>query len=380
VSSRSSTSRRVASAVLASLATATITVGPAHADEGTAQRSTALTRPRTITMPARSLDQSRFAAATPAPALPTFAHAFRYGTKTYTYAMVGTDPLGPAATTTIGSDLVPIAFRINGETIVPSDSVVTAVKASGLFHPRTFPGGNGQYADTFMRTQFWSWLQVKRGVVKNWHVNLANPITRPTLTLNVPADKGTVRVVKGVRVAVVDVDWFVAQAGVQAAVTAPSASRLTQLLAGSAVLCQPYSSTLAGCGIGGFHSLTHTTTGNHTYTFQDYLNPAVFGVKTGFTDLGPMSHELAEWMADPYLNNQVPGWTSPLAPQYGCVDALEPADPVVTSQITVGGQHYSDEAYLWWFAHSPSRGWMGRYTWFNSLTLLPRTCTPPPPA
>jgi len=374
--------RRVG-ATTAALATvalaASLTAGsPAQATD---TRTATLGAPRVVTLPASTMGTGpRTGAVAPvlAPSLTTFAHTFASGGKTYSYRMVGTDPLKAAATTTVATTLTSVSFVINGETVSPTWASYSAVLNSALFHPATLPGGKGQYGDLFMRTQFWAWLQTynPRGV-KNWHVNLAAPVTKPRITLTVPTGKGEVVTVRGVRVAVVDVTWF--DAAVRASVTAPAANVFTQLLAGNVVLCDPYSAaSLATCGIGGYHSAVSTATGAHTYSFQSYLAKGVFDASTGFVDLGPMSHELAEWLADPYVNNAVPGWKSPLAPQYGCLGALESGDPVVTSQIVVNGLHYQDEAYVWWFARRPSLSWLGRYTWFNALTKLSVACTPPP--
>ena len=114
--------------------------------------------------------------------------------------------------------------------------------------------------------------------------------------------------------------------------------------------------------------------GTHTYTYQSFLNPALFGSASGFTDIGPMSHELAEWLTDPYLDNRVPEWISPLAPQYGCMEDLESGDPVVGKFIRINTLAYQDEAYLAWFARSASTSWQNRYTWFDSFASVSPPC------
>ncbi|MBK8075649.1 MAG: hypothetical protein IPK24_08820 [Kineosporiaceae bacterium] len=302
-------------------------------------------------------------------ALPTFSNTFTWNGDLYPYRMVGRSPAGSAHTTALANTIVPIAVKASGVTIPTTASTVRAVTSSGLFTSRTFPGGTGQYGDVFMRTQFWSELN---GGTKNWHVVMAAPTVKPTITLTVPSGKGTIGTIGGVPVAMVDADWL--DTTLLPVVRAAKANVLTQLLTTNVVACAPYTVDLSACGIGGFHSAVTDPNGTHTYTYQSFLNPALFGSASGFTDIGPMSHELAEWLTDPYLDNRVPEWISPLAPQYGCMEDLESGDPVVGKFIRINTLAYQDEAYLAWFARSASTSWQNRYTWFDSFASVSPPC------
>ena len=84
-------------------------------------------------------------------------------------------------------------------------------------------------------------------------------------------------------------------------------------------------------------------------------------------DIHALSHEIAEWGDDPFVNNTVQPWLTPTAPQYGCTGILETGDPVVAigfakgtnsfeqganpdgSQSADGYYHPEDEAFLPWF-------------------------------
>ncbi len=77
-----------------------------------------------------------------------------------------------------------------------------------------------------------------------------------------------------------------------------------------------------------------------------------------------MSHEIAEWGDDPFVNNTVNPWLTPTAPQYGCSGYLETGDPVVAIGFTLprntyfqngayagdGYWHPEDEVLLPWFS------------------------------
>jgi hypothetical protein len=277
-----------------------------------------------------------------------------------------------ARTAAISNTITPIAFRFGTTVKAPSRAVLGAVRGSGLYKPQAFPGGRGQYGDVFMRTQFWKDL---RNGARAWHVLLRTPTVTPALKLTVPVNKGGVARVASGPVHLVDVAWF--DSKVQGAVAAGSPAALTQFLAADVVLCGRYDpADLSSCGIGGYHSAIRGKDGGvRTYSYQSWLSPRLFGVKSGFYGLAPMSHELAEWLANPYLTNEVPEWTEASNPQYGCSDELEVGDPLVGKVLRVNKQVYQDEAYLSYFAREkPSRAWAGRYTWFNSFKTYSSRC------
>ena len=53
-------------------------------------------------------------------------------------------------------------------------------------------------------------------------------------------------------------------------------------------------------------------------------------------DIHALSHEIAEWADDPFVNNTVEPWLTPTAPQYGCTGILETGDPVVDIGFAMG--------------------------------------------
>jgi hypothetical protein len=64
---------------------------------------------------------------------------------------------------------------------------------------------------------------------------------------------------------------------------------------------------------------------------QDYTSPTRTAPNPirGLADIHALSHEVSEWLDDPYVNNAVQPWKTPRAPQYGCTGVLETGDPVV---------------------------------------------------
>jgi hypothetical protein len=332
--------------------------------------------PRFTTLPVKKVSARRTSTrAEVVSKLQTFTRTFEYAPehKTYSYTMVGYDP-AVTGTAMIPNSITPIRFRFAGNKVqLPSSTTIKAVTRSGLYTPQAFPGGKGQYGDVFMRTQFSSSI---RNGKRNWHVKLAPPTVNQPLRLWVPSTKGgPARTTSGVGVWLVDITWF--DSALQSTIAEQSPAALTQFLGADVVLCGHYDpSDLTSCGIGGYHSATdETASGVWTYSYQSYLSRAVFGAESGFYGLAPMSHELAEWLANPYLENETPAWTEPSNPQYGCSSELEVGDPLVGTVLTVAKQIYQDEAYLAFFARQrPSTAWRGRYSWFGTFTTYSRRC------
>ena len=79
-------------------------------------------------------------------------------------------------------------------------------------------------------------------------------------------------------------------------------------------------------------------------------------------DATALSHEIGEWLDDPFITNRVPAWRSPIPTNpYGCYTYLEVADPLVIPRrvptTVVNGYHLSNLVYFSWFARqSPSIG------------------------
>jgi hypothetical protein len=85
-----------------------------------------------------------------------------------------------------------------------------------------------------------------------------------------------------------------------------------------------------------------------------------------------LSHEVSEWLHDPFAANAVPAWQSPLplaSAFYGCASLLETGDPLADIGFEVNGYQLQDEAFLSWFAHQvPSIGIKGQYSYLGTFT------------
>ena len=98
-------------------------------------------------------------------------------------------------------------------------------------------------------------------------------------------------------------------------------------------------------------------------------------------DVDVLSHEVNEWLNDPFLVNIVPDWSysvPPLIPS-ACSDLLEPGDPLelVNFPEPLNGftYHLQDAALFSYFTRqSPSIGYQGRYTFLGTLPSYSTPC------
>ena len=283
--------------------------------------------------------------------IPFWASTFSFGGRTYKYTMVGTNPAS-GQSTTVPTEIIPLKVRFADGTVIDGSNVVTSTVASPIFQPAALPNGDTtQYGDAIQRSNF----NVAASGNPNWHVLVGQPTVLPAVTLNVPFYLGKVNVVGGHQVGYINSLWFEWQLLTVLAVLNLDPRSVPIFLDYNTVL---YQNTMSNCCVGGYHGLTFTRAGITTYMFAAYMDPGIF-TDTFAQDVNALSHEMAEWLNDPFTFNLAPRWSVPAQPQYGCNSALEVGDPLVgvSFDLTLSGMTYhpQDEAFLPWFSRvSPS--------------------------
>jgi hypothetical protein len=347
---------------------------------------------------------------------------------TYGYNMVGANPYtcsGPACSVTIEADITPIIVNVGGLTFDGND-VLTATLESPQFEHNDYgstpfatagaanlPRGGGgalsqddagnslQLQDATMRAQF------NRTGTSNYHVIL-HPNVLPAVTIDVPANQGTL-LQSGRKVVFADINisWWSSQ--IQNLITKAEPTHLAIYLTDNVLL--HIGQNVLNCCVIGYHGTRAAGSGNgssnangnakvQTFAWASYISPGIYARPNGGTywalqDIHPLSHEIAEWADDPFVNNYVEPWLTPTAPQYGCTNILETGDPVVGIGFAMGTNafrqgpnpdgshsadgfyHPEDEALLPWFmrtapnnvsepTQSPSTN-IGRYTLMGDL-------------
>ncbi len=346
---------------------------------------------------------------------------------TYGYNMVGADPnncSGSACSVTIEVDITPINVNVGGMTFNGTD-VVAATLASPQFAlndygstpaasvaPINARGAGGalsqgdagnrlQLQDATMRAQF-----NKLGN-SNYHVIL-RPHVLPAVTFNVPSNQGTLlQSGRGVIFADIDIGWW--SSHINNLEQSADATHLPVYLTNNVLLFT--GKDIFNCCVLGYHGTRASGSGGgssnsngnavvQTFAWASYIQPGIYarpngGANWALQDIHGLSHEIAEWADDPFVNNTIEPWLTPTAPQYGCTNVIETGDPVVAigfamgtntfaqgpnpngTQSADGYYHPEDEAILPWFTRtapntiseptqSPSTN-IGRYTLMGDL-------------
>jgi len=351
---------------------------------------------------------------------------------TYGYNMVGADPnncSGSACSVTVQADITPLIVNVGGLTF-SGNNVLNATLASPQFELNAYgttpfatagasnlPRGLGgslsqndagnllQLQDATMRAQF------NQTGSSSYHLNL-NPNILPAVTINVPSNQGTLlRSGRGVIFADINISWWAAQ--IQNLETSADPTHLAIYLTDNVLL--HIGKNIFNCCVIGFHGTraagsgggSNNSNGNakvQTFAWASWVQPGIYARPNGGTDwalqdIHALSHEIAEWADDPFVNNLVEPWLTPTAPQYGCSGILETGDPVVAIGFAVGTNtfeqgpnpngtqsadgyyHPEDEVFLPWFLRlapnniseptQTSSTNVGRYTFMGDLNPFP---------
>jgi hypothetical protein len=350
---------------------------------------------------------------------------------TYGYNMVGADPgscSGSACDVTVDVDITPINVTVDGFPGYTFDGtdVVDATLASPQFALNDYgstpaatdpgfaegPGGvlsqgdaslSLQLQDATMRAQF------NQTGSSPYHLRL-HPNVLPAVTINVPKNHATLlQSGRGVVFADVNISWWSAR--IKNLETKADPTHLPVYLTNDVLLYE--GKDVTNCCVIGYHGTGAegggSANGNgkqpvQTFAWASYVSPGIYarpsgGVYWALQDIHALSHEIAEWADDPFVNNWVEPWLTPTAPQYGCTPILETGDPVVAigfaqgtntfeqgpnpdgTQSADGYYHPEDEVFLPWFmrtapntvseaTQSPSPNG-GRYSLMGDLNPFP---------
>jgi hypothetical protein len=286
---------------------------------------------------------------------------------------------------------------------------------SGSFTTPSIMGGDtAQVGDAFMRAQ---WNKIGSG----YHVTLTNDSVLPTQTLDVPANKGLAyqRPVGAWREAnglgttdtitgVADYSWFSSYLQQLVNSLHISATTVPIFLTDNVLLYEGHENYL-NCCVLGYHGAgmpvghgAGSASGQgkqpvQTFIYAAWAHPGSYsgflsdytGSRTaprptrGLADIHPLSHEVSEWLDDPFVNNAVQPWLTPTAPQYGCTPVLETGDPVVgpwfpyngntaaapTGTTYYGQYHPEDEVFAQWFGRGGVEQVLGP-AYGNHLTFM----------
>jgi hypothetical protein len=232
--------------------------------------------------------------------------------RTVNYTMVGGNPSTTNTTTTVPVYIIPIKLvygpnngnhTFDPNTALPGgQTVIQNIVASPIFNPGvnfTQGGknlGTTQYIDAFQRGNFWKFVKsVKHNM---YHVLLGQPTILTTQTINVAVGQGQVinnPFGNGI-VGTYDINLFDSQLQTYM-------RSFNQINPGVLPLFITYDVylTSGGCCIGGYHNANGVQPGGQTYSHATYVDShGAFS-----QDVSALSHEIGEWMDDPFVDNRV---------------------------------------------------------------------------
>jgi hypothetical protein len=303
------------------------------------------------------------------PTFPQWTGSFTWQGTEYPYVMAGGDPRR-GGETEIKTVLIPLRLVFDGFADASGNPVaietqpdVPAILGSPNFVEAEYSVGEGQYGDAVQRASFY-------GVAgRGWHTELRKPRVAPQVTIEVPAGQGEVVEVDGQYFGHVNPYFMLGQA-----------QALLPLSARTDELPIAVSRNVDIYFFSGYHAAFEVTSGGRTG-----VQTWVWAEWTDDFDAAVLSHEVAEWLADPYAANQTVAWAS--ADQGGfCNYLLEVADaseflPRGSTTVTVRGRtyHVAVPALISWFSGDTSTTYHHAYSYPDTGALTaPLTPCPYP--
>ncbi len=317
--------------------------------------------------------------------VPHFSGSFTFQGKAFPYTVVGSRPQA-GGTTQIPTQLVAVSMLFeefvdeNGDPIVLDPGpVLTLIAGSPNFRPASYTTGFTQFADAVQRAQFF------RSMGQDWHTLLQAPQMLRPVVIDVP--RGLAKVYRnptsGATYAVVDAGFFISQLNtiVQLENLRPDS---LALIVTSNVFLAPRADVKQCCVLGFHTAFDAGRIGRaqqvQTLVWASWIDQGLLGPGVG--DVTPLSHEISEWMNNPFSANLVPSW-QPLGNGGGCQSNLETADPVATLPnaaypVPIEGftYHPQTQVLLPWFTRQGTQESIDGAFSFPDQSLVTETSRP----
>lgn len=331
-----------------------------------------------LTPTARNAATSTAATSLQVVSVPHWEGAFKFNGTFFHFTMAGHSPSGNV-TTSIATSLIPISFFFdefvdsNGNNIVIDVSpAVTSTLTGPDFANASYGTGTTQFADAIQRAEF---FHQQAG---SWHTRILNPRMLQGVVVEVPPGASKLfQTSSGVIFAEMDEGFFVSQLNTILQLEPIKPIELSIALTRNVLLYQ--NQNVNDCCVLGFHTAfesaqTSTTADVQTFAWASWLSPGIFQ-NPDIADVLPISHEISEWMNDPFISNATPPWEFP--DNSGCQANLETGDPVEVLpspafEVTLHSYTYhpQTEALLQWFSRvSPSNAFDNAYSYPDTTAL-----------
>lgn len=315
----------------------------------------------------------------PVTSVPTFTMSLNSQGQNYPVTMVGGAP-EKGDTTEIPTQMFAVSLFFDGfvdehgnNIVLDAGPIMARVMNSPNFRNASYRTGVTQFADAVQRAEFFSVMG------DDWHTLLRKPEQLTPVQIEVPANIHLGQVYQlrysGTRFAVVDSSFFISQLNTIIQLQKLDVHGLPIALTNNIFLAP--GANVSECCMVGFHTAFDVGTpparaAVQTFIWASYAGPGIFGGTS--EDVVALSHEISEWMNDPFITNLVPRWQYPGSEE--CQSTLETGDPLGMSSkagfpVTVDGVtfHPQNEVMMQWFSRKPSDAFDGAYS-FPDTTLM----------
>lgn len=313
--------------------------------------------------------------------VPNFGSSFTFNGLVFPFTMVGRAPQ-KGDTTEVETQFIPISLFFDGFVDANGNNIVLdvapllpAIQNSPNFRNAGYETGFTQFGDAVQRAEFFSVMK------DDWHTVLRKPQMLTPVQIEVPANTriGQLFQTRTTRelFAVIDTGFFISQLNTIIQLEKLDVDALPIALTNRVFLGT--NANINQCCIVGFHTAFDAGTKGpnqlvQTFAWASWAGNGIFGGT--FQDVVALSHEVSEWMDDPFINNATPSWLFP-GSNTACQSNLETGDPIEVFAnagfpVTIDGTlfHPQTEALLQWFSRkSPSDAIDGAYS-FPDETLL----------
>ncbi len=320
--------------------------------------------------------------------LPFYTTSFDAFGKALPLNIIGTDPSLGVGTTVLQTVLVPLNFAFvgAGNPTLDGSNIVLATLNSPIYQVADYTTGgvhlgSTQYADAIQRAEFWN----LSGFSHNYHVLLASPAIAQAVTIQVPTEDGAAeQLLSGGFAGLLDIGYF---DSIVAGLLPSLPANVTPIFLTDNVFLVSGGT----CCVLGFHSSQGPPIATaKTWIYAAYVEPGTF-VDNVFEDVQGLSHEVAEWINDPFVGTPLKGGINLIPPAIlpgqggACIVNFETGDPLEAGPdgpaafpVATNGKtyHVQDEAFLAWFLHGPSFSANGWYSYLGTFMRPSSLCGP----
>jgi hypothetical protein len=304
--------------------------------------------------------------------IPTFTRKILAEGRLYQFTMVGSDPfVRNARKVVVPVQIIPVRFDFDDGSVFDPTSPnldcqgggtpLGLALASPIFQNVDYGDGPRQFVEEIRRLEFWSQTGASGAINRGYSVRVSPAVLA---AVHVKLTGFPTRTLLCGKVGYLDIrTWDNFVKGTlfpQIRKLGVTTQTFPLFLFSNVVL---FDGDPSNCCILGYHSAFNAA-GIQTYGVANYDSSAYFD---GVADVSTLSHELAEWNDDPFINNATPPWGH-VGQQNGCQANLEVGDPLSGSLHEVlmpsGFAYHPQELafFSWFFNQVPSIGINGLYS------------------